>query len=177
MIGITLTTDQIRSAPIEVRQWIEHEVIAALDLAAPAAPSLKPVQTAHLVACSMQEAAAVLSQIGGMGPAVNVFFEFARPTISFGTPPVMSLRLIDILHHTKLESIEQVMESLEAINRALARVRHDVSAKFCGFRQRRPLFRRPRDAGEHRAALAERDRGAPGRSARECGVGTLDAAR
>ena len=177
MIAITLTTDQIRSAPIEVRQWIEHEVIAALDLAAPAAPSLKPVQTAHLVACSMQEAAAVLSQIQGMWPAVNVFFEFARPIISLGMPPVMSLRLIDILHHTKLESIEQVMESLEAINRALARVRHDVSAKFCGFRQRRPLFRRPRDAGEHRAALAERDRGAPGRSARECGAGTLDAAR
>ena len=30
MIGITLTTDQIRNAPAQVRQWIEHEVIAAL---------------------------------------------------------------------------------------------------------------------------------------------------
>ena len=29
MIGITLTTDQIRNAPAEVRQWIEHEVIAS----------------------------------------------------------------------------------------------------------------------------------------------------
>jgi len=151
MIAITLTTDQIRSAPIEVRQWIEHEVIAALDLAAPAAPSLKPVQTAHLVACSMQEAAAVLSQIGGMGPAVNVFFEFARPTISFGTPPVMSLRLIDILHHTKLESIEQVMESLEAINQALARIRHDVSTKFCGFDSEGHCFVAP----ETQASIAQ----------------------
>ena len=75
----------------------------------------------------------MLSQIQGMWPAVNVFFEFARPTISFGEPPLMTYRLIDILHHTKLEAIDQVMECLEAINQALARVRHDANAKFCGF--------------------------------------------
>jgi hypothetical protein len=34
MIGITLTTDQIRAAPADVRQWIEHQVIASLGLAA-----------------------------------------------------------------------------------------------------------------------------------------------
>ncbi|SIO24394.1 hypothetical protein SAMN05443247_03091 [Bradyrhizobium erythrophlei] len=34
MIGITLTTDQIRTAPADVRQWIEHQVIASLGLAA-----------------------------------------------------------------------------------------------------------------------------------------------
>lgn len=136
MIGITLTADQIRNAPKEVRQWIEHEVIAGLGLACdlPAAtPSPEPAQTAHLVACTMQDASAVLSQIRGMWAAVNVFFEFARPTISFGEPPVMTYRLIDILHHTKLEAIEQVIECLEAINQALARVRHDATAKFCDF--------------------------------------------
>jgi hypothetical protein len=136
MIGITLTADQIRNAPREVRQWIEHEVIATLGLSsdlAGATPSPEPSQTAHLVACSMQEAAAVLSQIQGMWPAINVFFEFARPTISFGEPPIMTYRLIDILHHTKLEDIGQVMACLEAINQALTRVRHDTSAKFCGF--------------------------------------------
>src|SRR5579862_4906871 len=45
MIGITLTTDQIRSAPKEVRQWIEHQVIASLGLASEA-PA--PVQATHL---------------------------------------------------------------------------------------------------------------------------------
>jgi len=133
MIGITLTTDQIRSAPKQVRQWIEREVIGALDLAALAAPLPEPAQTAQLVACNMQEAAAVLSQIQGMCPAVNVFFEFARPTISFGEPPVLTFRLVDILHHTRLETIGQVMACLEAINQALARTRHDANAKFCGF--------------------------------------------
>ena len=41
------------------------------------------------------------------------------------------MRLIEILHHTKLVTIEQAIESLDTINRALARVRRDQSAKFC----------------------------------------------
>ena len=135
MIGITLTTDQIRNAPPEVRRWIEHEVIASLGIAAdaPATPSPTPTQTAHLVACSAEEAAGILTQIQGMMPAVNVFFEFGRPGISFGQPAVMAFRLIDILHHTRLENIGQVMACLDLINQALSQVRRDPSARFCGF--------------------------------------------
>ena len=133
MIGITLTTDQIRSAPAEVRRWIENEVIASLGIAAdaPAAPS--PTQAAHLVACNAEEAAGVLSQIQGMMAAVNVFFEFGRPGISFGQPAVMAFRLIDILHHTRLENIGQVMACLDLINQALAQLRRDPTARFRGF--------------------------------------------
>jgi hypothetical protein len=53
-----------------------------------------------------------------MMPAFNVFFEFARPGISFGQPPVMAFRLIDILYHTRLQDMGQVIECLEAINEA-----------------------------------------------------------
>lgn len=135
MIGITLTTDQIRNAPPEVRRWIEHEVIASLGIAAdaPATPSPTPTQATHLVACSAEEAAGILTQIQGMMPAVNVFFEFGRPGISFGQPAVMAFRLIDILHHTRLENIGQVMACLDLINQALSQVRRDPSARFCGF--------------------------------------------
>ena len=133
MIGITLTTDQIRNAPAPVRQWIEHQVMASLGLAADAPAPAEHPQAAHLVACSTEDAAAVLAQIKGMVPAFNVFFEFARPGISFGQPPVMAFRLIDILYHTRLQDIEHVIECLEAINEALARVRGDASAKFCDF--------------------------------------------
>ena len=73
----------------------------------------------------------MLAQIRGMVPAVNVFLELGRPTDSFGQPPMMMFRLIDILHHTRLENIEQVIECLELINEALAQVRQDGSAKFC----------------------------------------------
>lgn len=132
MIGITLTTDQIRNAPAPVRQWIEHEVMAALGLGADAPATAYP-HAAHLIACNTEDAAAVLAEIKGMMPAFNVFFEFARPGISFGQPPVMAFRLIDILHHTRLQNVGQVIECLQAINDALAQVRHDASAKFCGF--------------------------------------------
>ena len=75
----------------------------------------------------------MLTQIHGLIPAFNVFFEFARPGISFGQPPAMAFRLIDILYHTRLQSIDQVLECLEAINTAFARVRRDPTARFCGF--------------------------------------------
>jgi hypothetical protein len=133
MIGITLTTDQIRKAPAQVRQWIEHEVIASLGLAADTPAASVHPQAAHLVPCTTEDAAAVLAQMEGMMPAFNVVFEFARPGISFGQPPVMAFRMIDILHHTRLQDIGQVIECLETINEAFAHVRSDASAKFCAF--------------------------------------------
>jgi hypothetical protein len=74
-----------------------------------------------------------MAQIRSIVPAVNVFLEFGRPTSSFGQPPMMAFRLIDILHHTRLENIEQVMECLEIINRALTQVCRDGGSKLCGF--------------------------------------------
>lgn len=132
MIGITLTSEQIRNAPAPVRQWIEQQVIASLGLAAQSA-SPPPPQAAHLVACSEQEAASVLAQIQGSLPAVQVLFEFGRPGISYGQPPVMAFRLIDILHHAALGKIGEVMECLEMINQAFAKAHNDPSARFCGF--------------------------------------------
>lgn len=132
MIGITLTSEQIRNAPAPVRQWIEQQVIASLGLTAQSAGA-PPPQAAHLVACTEQEATAVLAQIQGVLPAVHVFFEFGRPGISFGQPPVMAFRLIDILHHAPLDNIGEVMECLDMINQAFAKVRSDPSARFCGF--------------------------------------------
>jgi hypothetical protein len=45
----------------------------------------------------------------------------------------MMFRLIDILHHTRLQNISQVMACLEMINQALAEIKGDPSARFCGF--------------------------------------------
>ena len=133
MIGITLSIEQIRAAPPEVRRWIEHEVIAALGVAA-ATPAAAPKTSAsHLVACTQEDIAAVLARIQGYLPAVNVLFEFSRPGISMGQPPLMQFRLMDILHHTRLKNIDQVIECIDAINRALAEVRGDAALRFCGF--------------------------------------------
>ena len=132
MIGITLSIEQIRAAPAEVRRWIEHEVFAALGVAA-AAPAAPSASVSHLVACTRDEVSGVLARIQGHLLAVNVLFEFSRPGISLGQPPLMQFRLMDILHHTRLQNIGQVIECLDAINRALAEVRNDPAARFCGY--------------------------------------------
>lgn len=84
MIGITLTTDQIRNAPAPVRQWIEQEVIASLGLV-PRAPAAPPPQAAHLVACSAEDAAGVLQRIHAVLPAVNVFSNSADRASPMGS--------------------------------------------------------------------------------------------
>jgi hypothetical protein len=132
MIGITLTDEQIRNAPPPVRQWIEQQVVASLGVM-PQPAAAPPPQAAHLVACSVQDAEAILTQIQDQLSAVNVFFEFGRPTVAYGQPPVMVFRLLDILYHTRLHDIGQVMACLEMINQALARTRRDGSARFCAF--------------------------------------------
>ncbi|MBB4372812.1 hypothetical protein GGD63_005624 [Bradyrhizobium sp. cir1] len=132
MTGITLTAEQIRNAPSPVRQWIEQEVISSLGLA-PRTQAAAPPQAAHLVACSVEDMAGVLEHIRGVFPAVNVLFELGRPGISFGQPAVMTFRLMDILHHARLQDIGQVMTCLEMLNQALTEVRKDPSVRFCGF--------------------------------------------
>jgi hypothetical protein len=42
MIGITLTSEQIRTAPTEVRRWIEREVMISLGLSSQSADGSKP---------------------------------------------------------------------------------------------------------------------------------------
>jgi hypothetical protein len=139
MIGITLTIDQIRNAPPPVRQWIEREVTAALDLPSPkAAPA--PPQQAHMVGCTPADAEAILAQIQDVLPAVNVFFEFGRPAISFGEPPIMTFRLLDVMYHTRLHDVGQVTACLQLFDEALAKVRGDATARFCGFDQEGHCF-------------------------------------
>lgn len=133
MTGITLTAEQIRNAPPQVRQWIEQEVMAALGPPAAARPAPEPPQQAHLVACSIEDAEAILSEIEDVLPAINVFFEFGRPTISYGEPPMMAYRLLDVMYHTRLHDVGQVTACLQLIGEALARRRGDATARFCGF--------------------------------------------
>jgi hypothetical protein len=132
MIGITLSSEQIRSAPAEVRRWIEREVMTSLGLQQLTTDDNKP-HGEHLVACSEAEVAAILSQIQGVLPAVNVFFEFGRQGAIFGRPNIEAFRLLDIAHHTRLPDVTQVVACIDIINQAFSRVCGDPTAKFCGF--------------------------------------------
>jgi hypothetical protein len=134
MVGITLSAYQIASAPAPVRQWIEQQVTAALRLS-PRAPLEAGIasQTAHLAACTEADAAAIMQQLRGNPGALNLLLEFRRPGTGFGQPPIMAFRLMDLLHRTQLESIEQLMECLQLINEAFEQVKGDGAVRFCGF--------------------------------------------
>lgn len=77
--------------------------------------------------------AAIFGRLRGMPVALSALFEFRHPGIAFGSPPVTSFRLMDLLHNSKLESIDQVMVGLSAICSALAELRGDAGARFCDF--------------------------------------------
>jgi hypothetical protein len=128
MIGITLTTEQIRTAPPDVRRWIEHEVMASFGQ--PSQPAEEP-RGEHLAVCSDKEAEAVLGQIQGVLPVVNVFFELGRQGAIFGQPNIEAFRLLDIAHHTRLPDVTQAVACLDIINQAFSNACGDVTARFC----------------------------------------------
>ena len=68
---------------------VETKVLAALGLSStvPATTPLEPAQTTHLVACSMEEAASVLSQIQGVARSQRVLRILAACHIFRRTAP------------------------------------------------------------------------------------------
>ncbi len=128
MIGITLTSDHIRAAPPEVRRWIEREVMASLGQQTP--PAVE-AHSQHLAVCNAAQAEAVLAQIQGVLPVVNVFFELGRQGAIFGQPNIEAFRLLDIAHHTRLPGVDQVIACLDIINQAFSNACGDVTARFC----------------------------------------------
>lgn len=126
MVGITLSSEQIRTAPADVRRWIEREVLTSLGLQMPVANQQRKDQ---LSACNAEDVAAILSQIQGVLPAVNVFFEFGRQGATVGLPGLEAFRLMDIANHTRLHAA-QVMACLDLINEALCRFRENDTARF-----------------------------------------------
>lgn len=130
MMGITLSFEEIRRAPQEVRRWLEHEVSTSLGLQVrPADPQQ---EIARLASCSHGELASMLSLIQGVFPAVNVFFELGRKGASFAQDRFEAYRLEDLQHHTRLQSTDQVMSCLNLINESFQQVRGSPAVSFYG---------------------------------------------
>jgi hypothetical protein len=128
MIGLTFDAQEIQNAPTPVRHWIEQQMLAAFG------QGPKPVpQLPHLTACTETQAVEILARIRQARSAIDVFFEFARPEISYGEPPVVAFRLIDIQRRAGLDTISKLLESLDLINQTFAEVCNDPAAKFCNF--------------------------------------------
>lgn len=126
MIGITLSPEQIRTAPPEVRRWLQREIAGSLDFQ-PEREGPKP-NAEHLVICGPEEVAAIYAAIGAMPPAVNVFFELGREGESISPGGVEAYRLVDLLHHARLQSLEQLDACLQVIDEAVRAIRNDPGA-------------------------------------------------
>jgi hypothetical protein len=74
MAGITLTADEIKAAPPEVRRWLEQEIVRAFGV--PSAPA--PAGAPALIGCNVEEAREMLALVQGMLPVVSVLFELGR---------------------------------------------------------------------------------------------------
>jgi hypothetical protein len=129
MVGIALTPEQIRNAPPDVRRWLEQELLQTFGLrpSQPDAPQSQPHHE-HLVACSVDEAASILRLIQGMLPVVNVFFELGRYAANLPDEGLAAFRLTDMLQHTRLQNLDQIIDCLRIINEAVQQVRSDPDA-------------------------------------------------
>ena len=126
MVGLTLSPEQVRAAPSEVRRWLEQEIAGTLGFDPPTHALRPPPQ--HPVGASLEEARAILQAIGGLLPVVAVFFELGREAAAGPTPGVRAYRLAELQRHTRLSAPEQVLAALEVINDAARRVRGDAEA-------------------------------------------------
>ncbi|MET3649161.1 hypothetical protein [Phyllobacterium ifriqiyense] len=125
MVGITLSSEQIKSAPTEVRIWLEHEI--AVSLGPDTGPSsLRDLQ--QLVSCSAKEAETLYATVQGMFPVVNVFFELGREGVSIGQEGVEAYRLVDMLRHTRLSGMQQLGACLQMIDQTFRDIHSDNEA-------------------------------------------------
>jgi len=126
MAGITLTADEIKAAPAEVRRWLEHEIVRALG----GQPAPAPAATPALIGCNVEEARDMLALVQGMLPVVSVFFELGREAASVAVHGMRAFRIADILRHVRLQSPDQVVQCLNVLTQALRRARSDAAAAF-----------------------------------------------
>jgi hypothetical protein len=134
MTSFTFTPEQVRAAPPEVRQWMVHEIAQALSAAQRPPHDPSQAQRAALSACSVDEAQQILDRIRGDFLRTQVFFELARDSVPGRTAPLLHvLDATEMLHHTRLNSGEGLIESLETINAAFREVHRDPEATLFGF--------------------------------------------
>ncbi|MEI5681784.1 hypothetical protein AAAK29_25985 [Mesorhizobium sp. CCNWLW179-1] len=122
MVGITLSPEQIKSAPPEVRQWQENQIAASLG---PEAGLRFPNGPQRLGVCTPQEAEATYISVRDTVPVVNVFFELGREGVSIDQEGVEAFRLVDMLRHTRLAGMHQLGACLQMIDQTFREIHDD----------------------------------------------------
>ena len=119
MTSFTFSLDQLRSAPPEVRRWLENEIAAALSGLTRLEHGPSEPHSAELAACAPEEALKVFELIKGNFLLSQVFFELARemPNTA-GSAPIHTLNVGELLRHTRLADGDRLADCFTAINKA-----------------------------------------------------------
>jgi hypothetical protein len=134
MTSFTFSLEQLRSAPPEVRRWIENEIAAALASLTRSEHEAFEPHSVELAACTPEEALRVFGLIKGNFLLSQVFFELARemPPLTGGSGPFHALNIAEILRHARLSDGDRLADCLTAINTAFQSVRSDEEAALVG---------------------------------------------
>ena len=134
MVGITLTADQIKSAPPEVRRWLEHEIAATLGFGPHHSADTPRSAAVHLAELTEDAAARLFSLIQSDYLACQVFFELAReiPNSQSGNG-LRAFSVAEIARHVRLGDVARLANCFGTINAAFQRVCGDSEATLFGF--------------------------------------------
>jgi hypothetical protein len=131
MTSFTFSAEQVKSAPPEVRRWMENEIAKALGLQPRFEHDSSKMQANALAACTIEEAAQIFSLISGNFLVTQVFFELARETnVAQSIPSLHALSLGDMQRHVQLSDGHMLIECLNVINQALQKARNDGAASL-----------------------------------------------
>jgi hypothetical protein len=141
MTSFTFSIEQMRSAPPEVRRWIEREIASALAALNRSEHDPSQVHAAALAACMPEEAAQLFEMIKDNFLLSQVFFELARDIAnSRGAAPFHPLSVADILRHTRIGDGDRLVDCFTAINQAFQTIRNDPEVTLFGFDQQGHVF-------------------------------------
>jgi hypothetical protein len=136
MTSFTFSLEQLRTAPPEVRHWVEHEIGAALGALGRLDRDQSQVHKAALAACTPEEALQIFESVKDNFLLSQVFFELARETpAGRAAPPLHALNIADLLRHTRLSDGDRLADCFTAINQVFQTVRNDPEAALFGFDQ------------------------------------------
>ncbi len=136
--SFTFTAEQIRSAPPEVRLWVENEIAAAFRGLAATPPA--PEHSAELAACTPAEALRVFELIKDDFAAAQLFLELGRLVpVGGGSTVLHALSIAEIKRHLRLAD-DRLLDGFGLINQAFQQVRSDPGAALFGLDQANHVY-------------------------------------
>ncbi|MBV9220824.1 MAG: hypothetical protein JO366_22475 [Methylobacteriaceae bacterium] len=133
MVGFTFSSEQLQTAPPDVRRWIEIEIGRALAMASKGNHNHATQQVIRLAECAAEEAAQIFELTCSNFIAAKVFFELGRdipcPYLR-GMPQMRLLNVVDTLHHVQLSDSKVLIASCDLINQAFQQARGDPEASL-----------------------------------------------